>query len=73
MVYTRVETSSGKLVEFVVSKTRVGPAKGITIPRLEWALSKTMRSHTTVVYYPFYERYTFISFLHRIRDILTGV
>ena len=35
IVYIRVEINAGKSVEFVVSKTRVGPTKGITIPRLE--------------------------------------
>ena len=31
-----------------------------------------MQSHTSAVYYPFCERYTFVSFSHCIRDILTG-
>ena len=35
IVYVRMGTSAGKSVEFVVAKTRVSPAKGITIPRLE--------------------------------------
>ena len=31
-----------------------------------------MRSHISTTYYPFHERYTFVSFPRRIRDILTG-
>ena len=31
-----------------------------------------MQSHTSTAYYPLYECYTFVSFLHCIRDILTG-
>ena len=35
VVYMRVETDVGNLVEFVASKTRVSSAEGKTIPRLE--------------------------------------
>ena len=35
VVYIRVSTSTGRSMEFIVSKTRVAPATRITIPRLE--------------------------------------
>ena len=49
VVYLRVETVCGARVQFILSKTRVAPTQGLTIPRLELLSALLLARLITVV------------------------